>query len=126
VFSHASKGEGEDGLEFKGGGGEDGTISKGELQSLPALPWLDDGLLVLHGCNTGLAASRGWTPAEVIAKAQKVRTIGQAGYAYFSQNYTTYVEWHSSYPVVYLWAYHRAKNGMAGGGGRMPGKEFRP
>jgi hypothetical protein len=71
-------------------------------------------------------ASRGWTPAEVIAKAQRVRTIGQAGYAYFSQNYTTYVEWHPSYPVVYLWAYHRAKNGLAGGGERMPGKEFRP
>ncbi|MBL8232575.1 MAG: carboxypeptidase regulatory-like domain-containing protein [Bryobacterales bacterium] len=126
VFSHASKGEGEDGLEFKGGGGEDGTISKGELQSLPSLPWLPGAQLILHGCNTGVAAARGWTPAEVLAKSQKVRTVGQAGYAYFSQSYSTYVEWTNSSTVVYLWAYKRGKNGMIGGGARMEGKEFLP
>lgn len=126
VFSHASLDSSDDGFEFKSSSTEDGTVSKGELASLPKLNWLAGGELVLHGCNTGVTGDRGWTPAEVLAKSQGVPTTGQTGYGYFSQQYGTYVEWHPSYLVVHLWAYSRKKNSLFGDGSRMPGKVFAP
>lgn len=126
IFSHASLDSSQDGLEFKGDSNEDGTISKGELASLAKLNWLSGGSLVLHGCNTGVSGSRGWTPAEVLAKSQGVPTTGQTGYGYFSQQYGTYVEWHPSYLVVHLWAYKRKLNSLFGDGSRMPGRVFTP
>jgi hypothetical protein len=126
VFSHASLDSSQDGLEFRKDANEDGTISKGELASLPKLQWVPGGTLVLHGCNSGVTGDRGWTPAEVLAKSQGVPTTGQTGYAYFSQQYGSYLEWHPSYSVVYLWAYKRRLNSMFGDGTRMPGKVFTP
>lgn len=126
VFSHASKGDSADGLEFKGSDVDDGTLTQAEIMSLPALPWADDGLLTLAGCNSGLLGTRGWAPARVFAQTQKVTTIGQSGYAYFSTSKDRYVKITPGSQTVYLWAYKRASNGMLGWGGRMPGVSFDP
>lgn len=126
LFTHASKGSANDGLEFKSSEGEDGTLTSGEIGALPKLNWDANGSLILSGCNTGLAGARGWSPAQIFATNQKVKTIGQAGYGYFSTDKYTYRETSPSSQTIYLWAYKRGKNGAFGGGGRMPGVEFGP
>lgn len=129
IFSHASKsGTGEqNGLEFKKDSSEDGTVLRNELQGLAVLDWEPtQGHLILSGCNSGLAGNRGWTPAEVFAKAQKVRTTGQRGFAYFSSDRDAYVEITDSSEVVYLWAFKRRRNGWAGSGEKMEGVLFFP
>lgn len=126
ILSHASKGDNQDGLEFMGGGGQDGTISQTEMSSLAKLNWSASGKLILHGCNTGVSGGRGWTPASVFAKAQGVPTTGQAGYAYFSKQWSTYDEIDAASTGIYLWAYRRRRNGWLGGGERMDGIVFRP
>ena len=126
VFSHASKGESMDGLEFKPSDEDDGTLSQAEIMSLPVLPWAKDGLLTLAGCNSGLVGTRGWAPARVFALTQKVTTIGQSGYAYFSTSKDRYVKISPGSQTIYLWAYKRGQNGMLSFGGRMPGVSFDP
>lgn len=121
VFSHASKGSSNDGLEFRPSASDDGTLAQSEILALPKLNWAENARLILSGCNTGLAGTRGWTPAGVFSKSQKVHTIGQAGYSYFSQCQGAYVPINARATTVYLWAYQRGKNGMFGSGGRMPG-----
>lgn len=122
LLTHASKGSKDDGLEFKGG-----TLSRTGIGSLPQLPWAEDGVLTLAGCNTGVMGTRGWTPAQVLATSQKVKTIGQAGYGYFSTDKYTYVEHNGTPPsTLYLWAYRRGRNSgwFDGDGRRMPGVTF--
>jgi len=129
IFSHASKtGEGaQNGLEFKKDTSEDGTIKKNEIESLAPLDWdSNQGYLILSGCNSGLAGNRNWTPAEVFARTQKVRTLGQSGYAYFSSSRDSYVEIDASSDVVYLWAFKRRRNGWSGSGQKMEGVTFTP
>jgi hypothetical protein len=115
IFSHASKGDALDGLEFAVSGqhGEFHTVSRSELASLPRLPWAKEGFLILAGCNTGRVGTRGWCPAAVFASAQGVRTLGQVGYSYFSSTWQTYAEATPRHPATYLWAYHRRRNGFA-------------
>ncbi len=135
LFTHATKQTDEkDGLEFKPTG-SDGTLTRGEIRSLPKLNWDDkNGLLVLRGCNTGLSGShlfgligkRNWTPAREFAKSQKVKTIGQAGFSYFSQNENKHVEINQGSKQVYLWAYECTKNVPLGWGLRMDGIPFWP
>jgi hypothetical protein len=126
LFTHASKGSANDGLEFKGGGGEDGTLAQGEIGALAQMNWAEDGQLILSGCNTGLTGARGWNPGQVFATNQQVVTVGQAGYGYFSTSRDTYLTINDSSPIVYLWAYRRGQNGAFGGGGRMAGVVFNP
>ena len=126
LFTHASKGSANDGLEFKPGDGEDGTLTSGEIGARPKLNWDTDGELILSGCNSGLAGARGWSPAQIFATNQKVKTTGLAGYGYFSTSKHTYSEISAGDQTIYLWAYRRGRNGTFGGGGRMAGIEFRP
>jgi hypothetical protein len=126
IFSHASKGDSSDGLEFLGGGGDDGTISQKEMGALARLNWSATGKIILHGCNTGLYGGRGWTPASAFAKTQGVPTTGQAGFAYFSKQWSTYDETDATSTGIYLWAYRRRRNGWTGNGERIPGVVFRP
>jgi len=128
LFTHASKDDGgPNGLEFRSSRTDDGTLTKGEITSLPRLNWDDqNGLLVLTGCNTGLIEKRGWTPAREFARSHRVRTVGQPGYAYFSQNDKKYVEINSASTQVYLWAYKRRKNGLFGDGSKMGGISYHP
>ncbi len=131
VFSHSSKGGDSTGLEFKPGGGDDGTLTQAEIQSLPVLPWAAGGRLILSGCNSGLTGTRGWAPAGAFAKRQGVPTVGMAGYGYFSTDKDKYVEIKPADTTIYLWAYKRGKNdsyvgNLFGSGGRMAGVEFQP
>jgi len=130
LLTHASKGSSEDGLEFRRGGGDDGTLTKEDIEDLPAVNWdSGEGRLTLAGCNTGLAEDRGWTPAEIFAKSQGVPTEGQTGYAYFSDSSSDYDEIDedgTTSTTIYLWAFERGKNGAFGDGGRMPGRTFTP
>lgn len=128
VFSHASKDDGEtDGLEFPGNDQDDGTLTQTEILNLPVLDWHPHrGLLTLAGCNTGLAGTRGWAPAQAFADGQGVRAQGQAGYAYFSELRHTYREISSGSKSVYLWAYRRGRNGVLGNGARMAAQVFAP
>lgn len=126
IFSHASKQtDGQDGLEFKPAGSEDGTVSRVEIKNLEKLPWSRHGYLHLSGCNTGLVDERGWCPARVFSGRQKVLCFGQSGYAYFSKNWQTYIEKSASDKTIALWAYRRGKNGLFGSGGRMPAIPYR-
>lgn len=128
IFSHASKqDDSNDGLEFARGAQNDGTLKQSEILSLQKLPWADNAYLILTGCNTGLIDQRGWCPAKSFALKQGVITIGQTGYAYFSNQWKTYSEKSPADKNIYLWAYARGKNGAYGllsSGNRMPGKVF--
>lgn len=123
LFTHASKGNATDGLEFA-----TGTVSQADLAALPKLPWIDRTTtrLFLQGCNTGLLGDRGWCPAETLAKAQGVATRGETGYAYFSTDPNTYRESKPTDQTLYLQAYKRARNGLLGNGDRMEPKVYQP
>jgi len=132
IFSHASTWYSNDGLEFASTQNRviervpDGTLSRSEIAALPKLNWHPEGELILAGCNTGVVGKRGWTPAEVFAKSQGVKTLGQAGYSSFSRIGHSYAEIDATSQTVYLRAYKRGKNGAFGNGARMPEIEFSP
>lgn len=129
MFSHASKSQGgeRNGLEFKKDSDQDGTVMRTELESLAPLDWdSQQGYLILSGCNSGLAGSRNWAPAEILARSQKVRTTGQSGYAYFSTNPKRYSEIDNNSTTVYLWAFRRGRNGFMSDGSRMEVVTFTP
>lgn len=126
ILTHASKQtDSNDGLEFHSEG-DDGTLKQDEIMSLTKLPWADYGYLILGGCNTGLAGQRGWTPAAAFAHSQGVPTLGQKGFAYFSEAWTTYDEKEADDVTVCLWAYDRARNASgSGSGGRILGQVYK-
>jgi hypothetical protein len=119
VFSHASKGDETDGIEFS-----DNTLTRNNIADLPRLNWKPGATLVLHSCNTGVIGERGWTPAAEFAVSQGIFTIGQSGYAYFSETDHQYKESSSTATEMYLWAYQRRRNGFMGDGSKMPGVMF--
>jgi hypothetical protein len=120
VFSHASRWTNNDGIEF-----ENGTFDRSDIRTAPPLAWAKgEGLLVLHGCNTGLSRGTGWSPAAEFAARQRVRTIGQTGTSYMSGREDQYEEIKPTTPRVYLWAYRRGRNDPLGDGSKMPGVEF--
>ena len=109
VFSHASRWTNNDGLEF-----EDGTFDRKDIRNAPVLAWAkQEGLLVLHGCNTALSRGTGWSPAAEFASRQRVRTVGQTGTSYMSGREEQYDEIAATTPRVYLWAYRRGRYGPA-------------
>ena len=122
LLTHASKQTNDnDGLEFQPGMDDDGTLKQVEISNLKKLPWSEYGYLLLTGCNTGLIGTRGWAPAKTFALNQGVLTLGQAGYGYFSTNWSSYNEIGPSDTNICLWAYRRGKNGAFGSGVRIPG-----
>ena len=129
VFSHASKepgSRGEEGIECRLLA-TDGTITKAEIEALPRLNWDTRGVLILAGCNTGLKGKRGWSPAESFANTQKVKTIGQAGFAFFSEDPSVHKTISASSAKVYLWAFERRQNVKGWGSDkRMPGITYYP
>ena len=111
IFSHASvyvfgvsdwKNETKFGLEFKKSDSEDGTVTNTDIAGLARLPWDPSGLFVLHGCNSGYPQPDGSVAAQVFARTQGVRTIGQRGWAVFSESPTTYQKISPTSPKVYL------------------------
>jgi hypothetical protein len=114
IFSHASLGDREDGLEFGGGG--DVTLSRSDIAALPVLPWAASGLfgsgalLVLLSCNSGRTDKRGWSPAEEFAKRQCVAVVGQMGYATFSTEWAQKEQIGEQSQEIYLWAYKGGSN----------------
>ncbi len=123
LLTHASiQDNHNDGIEFRSDVGEDGTLKSSEIAPLPVLPWRPESFLVLAGCNTGLSRV-GWNPGAAFAQHQKVTTLGQTGYAYFSK------KWHdfsskTNETEICLWAYSRGKNSWFGSGGRLAGRVF--
>lgn len=114
LFTHASiDSKHYDGLEFR-----DGTFRREDIHSLEPLPWDPHGVLTLTGCNTGNShrddhQDHAWCPAREFCNRQRITTIGQYGYAYFS---TTKMAWSvfdaQTYKAgpLYLWTYHRKRN----------------
>jgi len=111
---HASARGDETGLEFLGG-----TLNQQEIEALEKLPWASGARLHVVGCNTGAAgdelppgvqAARQWVPAQVFARAQRVTTLGEAGYAYFSLEPDRYVPNDGRSEVLYLGAFARRRN----------------
>jgi hypothetical protein len=122
VLTHSSKQtDNNDGLEMISCEGNDGTLKQGEISGLQKLSWHKNSFLILAGCNTGLGGNRGWNPALSFASSQGVKTLGQAGYAYFSTDWNKHTETTSSSSNMCLWAFKRGKNGAFGNGSRMPG-----
>lgn len=128
VFTHASKPTGErSGLEFAPVNGADATLRRDEMESLEKMPWASYARLDMRGCNTGMTGERrAWSIAEVMAESQRVLTIGQMGYSYFSASRSEYVEINEQTLNVYLWAYHRKKNDHFGDGSMIPAKIYQP
>lgn len=127
IFSHASKQvEGNDGLEFLPDSEQNGTLQFGEISRLQPLDWGNNAALILSGCNTGLTLGRGWSPAQAFASQQKVKTLGQKGFSYFSKNWENYSQKTPNDQRICLWAYERAQNGLLGRGQRISGQIFRP
>ncbi len=134
IFSHASKGSRIDGLEFKGNENSkfldpvSGTLDMVEITRLQKLDWDVSALLTLCGCNTGLLKDRGWAPAQLFSKFQSVDSIGQGGYAYFSEIQDSYqrIDTNGASETVYLWAYHHGKNATLrmGDDHRIPGIKY--
>lgn len=130
LLTHASKqSNGKDGLEFKGSASENGTLEVAEIRTLPRLPWAKNSYLILSGCNTGIVGTRGWCPAQVFSQTQKVHTLGQQGYAYFSKKWEQYVEKGAADTGIYLWAYKHRRNaeylGIGSAEVRLKAKLFR-
>lgn len=125
LLTHASiQDDGHDGLEFHV---DHSTIKCGEIHGLPVLPWGGDGAhLILSSCNSGKLDNRAWCPARALAGKQKVVTVGQAGFAYFSRTWDTYTEKRSADRHIGLWAYSRRRNSFLGSGKRMQGVVFAP
>lgn len=128
VFTHASKPTGErSGLEFAPLNGADATLRRDEIEALAKMPWSSDAILDLRGCNTAMVGERrSWSIAEVMAKAQGVKTVGQMGYSYFSESRMEYVPITPSTKRVHLWAFHRKKNQLLGDGSMIPAKTYTP
>ena len=122
LFTHASKQiDGKDGLEFVPSGlhRENLTLTQDEIIALPKMPWSDKfGCLILSGCNTGRRDERGWSPAQTFALTHKVLTLGQTGFAYFSNVWDSFSKIKPSDAKIFLWAYQHHRNGL--GGSRMP------
>jgi hypothetical protein len=113
ILTHSSKQDDRnDGLEFSEPEDsiEDGTLHHSEIVALKRLPWAKNGFLILSGCNTGLAMKRKWAPAFSFALIQRVPTVGQAGYAYFSTSWSTYGRTSAGSKETCLWAYKRSGN----------------
>lgn len=121
IFSHASKGETEDGLEFFHSDEQDGTINYEEIIELPSLSWSINSTLTLYGCNTGLTGSvRDFSIADVFHERQKTKIIAQRGYAYFSEQEDTYTKTSIDSLSIFLWAYNRGQNSILGSGEKIP------
>lgn len=86
------------------------TLQKSEISNLLILPWISGGRLWLHSCNSGVNRE-GWSPAQVFADRQRVKTFGTMGFAYFSEKYDTH-DRHDNWgdDPLYLRAYKRRKN----------------
>lgn len=128
VFTHASKPTGErSGLEFAPAHGSDATLRRDEIEALAKMPWAKNALLDMRGCNTAMTGERrSWSIAEVMAKSQGVKTVGQMGYSYFSESRTEYKAITGATPKLYLWAFHRKKNELFGDGSMIPAKTYTP
>jgi hypothetical protein len=127
IFSHASKDDGDDGLEFATDGDDvnDGTLDSTEAEVIKRLNWSSGGQLILLGCNTGLNRSdKHSSPAAAFAKSQAILVAGQTGYAYFSKKKEEYAQIDVSDVEIYLWAYKRGQNGFFGDGHRMSANWF--
>ncbi|MDY6994408.1 MAG: hypothetical protein SVR94_17630 [Pseudomonadota bacterium] len=114
LLTHAWKDEesGDRGLEFRPvPEKEDGALRQAEIAVLEKLPWNNDyGYLILSGCNTGMIGQRGWTPAQAFAQRQQIITVGQKGFAYFSEKWEIYDRISDKDQKIYLWAYERSEN----------------
>ncbi len=121
LLTHASKQDDrQDGLEFSGG-----TLTHLEIVGLQRLPWTSSGFLILSGCNTGRTQERSWARAHSFAMTQRVPTVGQTGYSYFSTQWPKYSRIGQSDNRICLWAYSRTGNGLFGSGERMSGIVFK-
>jgi len=138
LFTHASDSIKNSGLEFKEIPDDpnadeyekgEATLRLDEMKQLEILPWSKSGQLWLNGCNTAIERY-GWTPAQVFADRQKVKTYGQVGFAYFSEKKETYDRFDSwGNDPLYLRAYKRSDNvrqGEESTGKAIPEKEFNP
>lgn len=138
VLFHASVRGDATGIEFR-----DGTLEQHEIEGLPRLPWGPGARLHIVGCNTGLGGDeiapgwstpRAWIPAQAFADAQLVKTLGEAGFAYFSQDPERYVANDGRCPTLHLAAFRRRRNlGVSGavladgdGAPRIPARLFLP
>lgn len=114
VFSHATA----TGLEFP-----NGTLGRQDIRELPKLDWATTGQLSLQGCNTASVAGS-------FCGSQVITTLGQIGYAYFSESPTKYVQidkkGRGTSTAVYLNAYKRGRNSWFGSGDVLPPQVVKP
>lgn len=105
IFTHA----GTEGLYLTPGKTSEGTIDLDEINGLDVLPWMDNGLLQLKGCQTGVEV-HGKSVTGTFAKAQNISAFGQSGFANFSFDPYTYQPIGKNSNQVYLQAFESGKN----------------
>lgn len=128
IFVHASiHGASETGVEFKADS-SGATLTHAEALALPKLVWdPQKGLLVHHGCNSGLPSHLDKEiSARSFAMSQKIVAIGQGESAYLSSSQDTYVKTNETTTVMYLWGYEHGKFHPFGSGAKIPGIVFKP
>ena len=143
IFSHSSEpglslSHGyvvESGLEFGSDPGVDpatagSTVTKGLIDALSKLNWDKSGDLELFGCNTAVMRDvPNWSPAGEFASDQNVTTLGENGFASFSENKDTYVEISAGSKNVYLEAFDKFNTHLGivvGSKARIPPVSFKP
>ena len=85
-----------EGLEIFGHGSptslyaSDSKVNVSGISSLQKLNWHPAASIGIHACQTGKQPNKGKSVAEAFSAGQCVRTCGQKGYSYFSENPDSY------------------------------------
>ena len=117
IFSHAGQGS----LYFYRS-----SLHSCDIEELPKLNWAVEGLIVCHGCNTGICTPNGDSIAKSFALSQGVPTQGQTGYAQFStikEKRTLFTRVDENSKKVYLWSFGDGGKEYTYGDARNPAEE---
>lgn len=104
------------------------SIHAADVKKLNSLNWCDDGFMVFHGCNSGVAGNDSPSIAWQFAQDQHIVTYGQTGYSQFSENSkhrNLFSLVNENSKDVYLWSYGDGGDKKTLGPARPP-KKFEP
>ena len=105
------------------------SLNASSMEKLTRLNWATGGSVVCHGCNTGIHDEDGNSVAKSLAAGQGVRSLGQTGFAQFSENpnrRTWFTRVDSDSQNVYLWSYGDGGQRWTFGEARAPQIEYPP
>ena len=105
------------------------SLNASTMEALTRLNWAAGGHVICHGCSTGVHDEDGNSVAKSLAAGQGVRSLGQTGFAQFSENLnrrTWFTRVDSDSQNVYLWSYGDGGPTWTFGKARTPKIEYPP